>query len=77
MAATRVLLEVPSISCDHCKRAIETAVGALEGVDRVQVDVAGKTATVDFDQGSVSLEAIEAAVAGEGYEVAARHVTGA
>jgi copper chaperone len=34
------------ISCDHCKRAIEAEVGALDGVDTVVVDVAARTITV-------------------------------
>ena len=77
MAATHAVLNVPSVSCNHCKMAIENAVGALSGVDGVVVDVAEKTVTVDFEVDSVALEAIEETVAGEGYEVAGRHVFGA
>jgi copper chaperone len=77
MAETHVVLNVPSVSCNHCKMAIETAVGALDGVGEVAVDVAEKTVTVDFDTDVLSLESIEEAVAGEGYEVAGRHVFGA
>lgn len=40
---------VPDVSCGHCKMAIEKAVGALEGVSRVEVDVEGKTVDIDFD----------------------------
>ncbi len=76
MAETHAVLNVPSVSCNHCKMAIEKAVGAVGGVGRVDVDVAEKTVTVDFDGDSVSLETIEAAVAEEGYEVAGRHVFG-
>jgi copper chaperone len=77
MAETHVVLNVPSVSCNHCKMAIEKAVGAVGGVGLVDVDVAEKTVTVDFDGDSVSLETIEAAVAEEGYDVAGRHVFGA
>jgi copper chaperone len=77
MAETHVVLNVPSVSCNHCKMAIEKAVGAVGGVGQVDVDVAEKTVTVDFDGDSVSLETIEAAVAEEGYDVAGRHVFGA
>ena len=76
MAETHAVLNVPSVSCNHCKMAIEKAVGAVGGVGRVDVDVAEKTVTVDFDGDSVSLETIEATVAEEGYEVAGRHVFG-
>ncbi len=43
----------------------------------VDVDVAEKTVTVDFDADAVTLESIEEACAEEGYEVAGRHVFGA
>jgi len=75
MAETHAVLNVPSVSCSHCKMAIENAVGAIGGV-QVDVDVVEKTVTVDFDDAAVSLETIESAVADEGYEVAGRHVFG-
>ncbi len=34
MAETHAVLNVPSVSCNHCKMAIESAVGALAGVGR-------------------------------------------
>ena len=77
MAATHAVLNVPSVSCNHCKMAIEGAVAGLAGVDGVVVDVAEKTVTVDFEADSVALEAIEQKVADEGYAVAGHHVFGA
>ena len=77
MAATHAVLNVPGVSCNHCKMAIERAVNALPGVGAVSVDVGAKSVTVDFDTDDVSLETIEGAVAEEGYEVAGRHVFGA
>jgi copper ion binding protein len=77
MAETHAVLNVPSVSCNHCKMAIEKAVNGLDGIAVVDVDVAEKTVSVDFDADAVSLESIEAAVSEEGYEVAGRHVFGA
>jgi copper chaperone len=76
MAATHAVLNVPSVSCNHCKMAIEGAVKALHGIAAVDVDVPAKSVSVDFDAPSVSLDAIEAAVREEGYEVAGHHVFG-
>jgi copper chaperone len=76
MTETHVVLNVPSVSCNHCKMAIEKAVGAMSGVGQVDVDVAEKTVTVDFDGDAVTLDSIEETVADEGYEVAGRHVFG-
>jgi copper chaperone len=77
MAETHVVLNVPTVSCNHCKMAIENAVGALDGVEEVAVDVAEKTVSIEFDTDAISLESIEETVAEEGYEVAGRHVFGA
>ncbi len=41
--------EVPDISCDHCKRTIESTVRQLEGVSRVEVDVAKRQVRVEGD----------------------------
>ena len=76
MAATHAVLNVPSVSCSHCKMAIEGAVKALDGIDAVDVDVPAKSVSVEFDAESVSLDTIEAAVREEGYEVAGHHVFG-
>ena len=77
MAETHAVLNAPAVSCNHCKMAIEKAVGAMAGVKLVDVDVAEKAVTVDFEDADVTLDAIEATMADEGYEVAGRHVFGA
>jgi copper chaperone len=50
--------------------SIEGAVGALNGVDRVEVHIEPRTVDVEFDDASVSLDAIYAAIEEQGYEVA-------
>jgi copper chaperone len=60
--------QVPDISCDHCKNAIEGEVGDLDGVDRVEVDVEARRVTVD---GAAADHEIRAAIEEAGYEVAA------
>ena len=58
---------VPGISCDHCKHAIEGEVGKVPGVERVDVDVAGRTVVVEGDADEA---AVRAAIDEAGYEVA-------
>jgi len=60
----------PAISCEHCQHAIEGAVGALDGVESVQVEIAAKTVQVRFDPARVSRETIEATLDEEGYPIA-------
>lgn len=64
---TKLTLSVPDISCDHCKAAIEGAVGSL-GVEHVEVTIEAKTVAVSFDD-PVSRDAIVAAIEDQGYEV--------
>jgi copper chaperone len=56
---------VPGISCGHCKSAIETEVGALDGIESVVVDIDTKQVAV---VGSASDDAVRAAIVEAGYE---------
>ena len=58
---------VPAISCDHCKHAIESEVGKVDGVASVVVDVDAKSVLVD---GTAPDDALRAAIGEAGYEVA-------
>jgi len=62
---------VPDVSCGHCKMAIERAVGAMDGVDRVEVDVERKSVSIDFDETVTNEEAILETMKEEGYPAAA------
>jgi copper chaperone len=73
MTATRhVVLNVPEISCNHCKMAIEGAVTGLEGVDSVEVEVATKSVAVYLAPGG-DLAAVRAAIEDAGYPVTGEH----
>ena len=62
--------KVPDVSCNHCKRAIEGAVGAMEGVEKVEVDVEKKTVDIGFDEARVPEGTVLETLAREGYPVA-------
>ena len=62
-------LNVPEISCGHCKSAIEGAVSPLEGVARVEVTVDTKTVELDYDGTDGTLTSIVRAIEDVGYEV--------
>lgn len=57
---------VPDVSCDHCIRAITDEVGALDGVESVEVDIDAKTVTVVGGE----LDPIVAAIDEAGYDIA-------
>ena len=64
---TSRVFDVPDISCDHCKRAIEEAVSAVLEVDSVVVTVDRRLVEV---AGVASDDAVIAAIQLAGYEVA-------
>lgn len=66
----KVILNVPDISCEHCQRAIEGALGKETGVAAVRVDVPTKQVFLDYDPAKLSLDQVEAILDDEGYAVA-------
>ena len=68
---TTLTLNVPDISCGHCKSSIEGAVSELAGISKVEVSIEDRTVDVAFEDASVDRTAIVDAIEGQGYEVAA------
>jgi copper chaperone len=56
------------MTCNHCKGKVEQALTSIPGVYGVFVDLEGGVAEVDFDDKSVTVEALVEAVAASGYE---------
>ena len=54
------------MSCQHCVRAVFTALAAVEGITRAEVSIGA--AEVEHD-GRVSVEQLRAAIAVAGYDV--------
>ncbi|HEY5683775.1 MAG TPA: copper ion binding protein [Acidimicrobiia bacterium] len=67
---TTITLNVPDISCGHCKMSIEGAVSEMTGVGRVDVAIDARTVDLAFDDAAVSLDAIIEAIEEQGYQVA-------
>lgn len=65
----KTVLQVHGMSCQHCVKAVQTAVSALPGVDGVDVNLAGKTATVTYDPDQCPLEKIKLEIEDQGYEI--------
>jgi copper chaperone len=68
--ATTLSLDVPDISCGHCKTSIEGAVGELDGVARAEVDIDARRVDVAFDSVAVTRDEIVGAIEAQGYAVA-------
>lgn len=66
---SEAILQAPEIHCDHCKMSIEGAVGALDGVESVDVGIADATVRVAYDDSRVDLGKIKQAIEEQGYAV--------
>ncbi|WAL72606.1 cation transporter [Kitasatospora sp. YST-16] len=70
-AAVTTVFTVAGMTCGHCEQAVGKAVGALEGVQAVRVDVKGGLVSVDSAAGLAD-EAVRAAIDEAGYELTGR-----
>ena len=69
MAIAFISLTVDGMSCSHCENSIKKAVGALDGVDSVKVDLKSKKVSVEYDPGKVSPDIIVETIEDQGYDV--------
>lgn len=59
---------VRGMTCEHCKSSVAEEVGEIEGVERVDVDLA--TGRLEVQGVGVSDDAVKTAVEDAGYELA-------
>ena len=71
MAIETLKLPVHGMRCQNCARGVERKLAATAGVRQATVDLAGRTATVEYDAEQVKPEALAAAVRQLGYQVPA------
>ena len=64
---SKVILDVPDISCEHCQRAIEGALRKERGVSAVRVDVPARQVYLDYDPAAITLDTVRAVLEDEGY----------
>ncbi|WP_342548209.1 copper ion binding protein [Paenibacillus sp. FSL P2-0089] len=64
---SNVTLKVEGMSCGHCVSAVEKAVSGVGAA--AKVDLPAKTVAVEFDENTVSLDKIKAAIEDQGYDV--------
>jgi copper chaperone len=65
-----VTLSVPDISCQHCVHTINTTLGAINGVEKVNTDIPTKSVTLSYDPQKVDLGQVKEALDDAGYTVA-------
>lgn len=58
-------LNITGMTCDHCQRAVQSALESVEGVENARVDLDSGSAQVE---GTADVTALVAAVEEEGYQ---------
>jgi len=64
-----IKLNVEGMSCEHCVRAVTSALSELKGIINAKVDLASKTISVEFNSDLISLTEIKKTITDEGYTV--------
>jgi len=65
----KATLIVQGMSCNHCVKAVEGSVGALNGVAVVKVNLKAATVDVEYNQHKISLDQIKETIDDQGYDV--------
>lgn len=60
-----IIISIEGMSCSHCKMALETAIGQLDGVQAVEVDLEKNQATIEAEDDM--LETIRSTIIEAGY----------
>ena len=68
---SKVVLDVPEISCEHCSQAITNALQPQSGVKQVRVDVPTQKVHLEFDESQITLDQVKEILADEEYPVEA------
>ena len=66
---TQKTIKVEGMSCSHCKKAVEDAVGKVNGVDQVTATPDNDTVDVTFNGEDKVLSEVESAIYDAGYDV--------
>lgn len=63
-------LSVPDVSCEHCVKTVNGALGTLPGVETVSTDIPTKSVSLRYDPSQLSMEQIKTTLDEAGYTVA-------
>ncbi len=68
---SKVVLDIPEISCEHCSQAITKALQPQEGVQQIRVDIPTQKVHLEFDEAQITLDRVKEILADEEYPVEA------
>jgi P-type Cu+ transporter len=63
-----VIIPIGGMTCAACSQRVEKAIGKLEGVRKVSVNLATEKAAIEYDSGKIKLSAIKDCIVKIGYQ---------
>ena len=66
---SKVILDIPEITCSHCAMTVTNALKPKAGVREVKVSIPQHEVLLEFDEGQISLDEVKQILAGEEYPV--------
>ncbi|GGB34233.1 copper chaperone CopZ [Virgibacillus dakarensis] len=67
----KLTLDVKGMTCGHCKSSVEGALGELNGVTNVEINLATGKVDGTYDDTKVTVQDMREAVEDQGYDVVA------
>lgn len=64
------IIPVQGMTCMGCVSSVKRVLGNLPGITQAEVSLEQAQATITYDSGKTSLQAIKAAITDAGYDVA-------
>lgn len=64
----KTTLKIQGMTCGHCEKTVREALEGAPGVRSADVDLAGGSAVVEYDEGRITPQELAAIVTEEGYE---------
>ncbi len=65
----KITINIEGMSCNHCKMSVESALSALDGVEKAEVILADNLVNVDFDESKVNYDQMKEAIEDKGFDV--------
>ncbi len=66
-SASTETVNLPTVKCSICKKAVEDALREVEGIQYAEVNLDNKNAVLTFDPSKTDLAKVEQAIANAGY----------
>jgi copper chaperone len=62
-----IIISVKDMSCEHCKKTLETSLNNLNGVKKVLINLDDKLININYDEHIINYDKIEGTIKVLGY----------